>query len=117
MSMNTHLKSVKMTKKNSEPISLDTLTIRGNNVRYIILPESLPLDTFLVDDTPRYKKKKETICKKCIYEFKYIQLLSRKLEVEVEEEAVEEVQEYDKLIFFLILSNLLNLLNLSDLFV
>lgn len=61
MSMNTHLKAVKMTVKNREPMQLDSLSIRGNNIRYFILPESLPLDTLLVDDAPKAKaKKKET---------------------------------------------------------
>jgi small nuclear ribonucleoprotein D1 len=58
MSMNTHLKAVKLTVKNKEPISVDTITIRGNNIRYVILPDSLPLDTLLVDDTPKAKAKK-----------------------------------------------------------
>lgn len=58
MSMNTHLKAVKLTIKNKEPISVDTITIRGNNIRYIILPDSLPLDTLLIDDTPKAKAKK-----------------------------------------------------------
>ena len=58
MSMNTHLKAVKLTIKNKEPINVDTITIRGNNIRYIILPDSLPIDTLLVDDTPRAKAKK-----------------------------------------------------------
>lgn len=54
--MNTHLKSVKMTVRNREPQALDALSIRGNNVRYFILPDSLPLDTLLVDDGPKPKK-------------------------------------------------------------
>lgn len=58
MSMNTHLKAVKLTVKNKEPIQVDTITIRGNNIRYILLPDSLPLDTLLVDDTPKAKAKK-----------------------------------------------------------
>ncbi|CAG8473239.1 11443_t:CDS:2 [Rhizophagus irregularis] len=63
MSMNTHLKTVKMTVKNKDPVNLDSLSIRGNNVRYYILPDSLPLDTLLVDDTPKAKaKKKEGNC-------------------------------------------------------
>ncbi|KAF0469058.1 Sm-like ribonucleo protein [Gigaspora margarita] len=62
MSMNTHLKTVKMTVKNKDPVNLDSLSIRGNNIRYYILPESLQLDTLLVDDTPKAKaKKKETV--------------------------------------------------------
>lgn len=55
--MNTHLKAVKMTMKGREPVQLDALSIRGNNIRYFILPDSLPLDTLLVDDTPKSKAK------------------------------------------------------------
>jgi small nuclear ribonucleoprotein D1 len=54
--MNTHLKAVKMTVRNREPQQLDSLSIRGSNVRYIILPDSLPLDTLLIDDAPKPKK-------------------------------------------------------------
>jgi len=54
--MNTHLKSVKMTVKNREPVSLDSLSIRGNNIRYYLLPDSLPIDTLLVDEGPRVPK-------------------------------------------------------------
>ncbi|KAJ3092893.1 Small nuclear ribonucleoprotein Sm D1 [Quaeritorhiza haematococci] len=59
MMMNTHLKTVKMTVKNKEPVSLDSLSVRGNNIRYYILPDSLPLDTLLIDDTPKAKTKKK----------------------------------------------------------
>ncbi|KAI9137653.1 hypothetical protein BKA69DRAFT_1096722 [Paraphysoderma sedebokerense] len=59
MSMNTHLKTVKMTVKNKDPVNLDTLSIRGNNIRYFILPDSLPLDTLLIDDSPKSKGKKK----------------------------------------------------------
>ena len=41
--MNTHLKTVKMTTKGKNPVSLEHLTIRGNNIRSYLLPESLPL--------------------------------------------------------------------------
>jgi small nuclear ribonucleoprotein D1 len=51
--MNTHLKSVKMTLKNKDPVQLETLSIRGSNIRYFILPDSLPLDTLLIDDAPK----------------------------------------------------------------
>lgn len=56
--MNTHLKNVKMTVKNAEPITLETVSLRGNNIRYFLLPDSLPLETLLVDDTPKSKAKK-----------------------------------------------------------
>lgn len=56
--MNTHLKTVKMTVKGRDPLSLDTLSIRGNNIRYWILPDALPLDMLLVDDAPKPKGKR-----------------------------------------------------------
>ncbi|KAK2162238.1 hypothetical protein LSH36_101g02015 [Paralvinella palmiformis] len=59
VSMNTHLKSVKMTVKNKDPVQLESLSIRGNNIRYFILPDSLPLDNLLIDDTPRAKARKD----------------------------------------------------------
>ncbi|KAE9026761.1 hypothetical protein PF005_g2317 [Phytophthora fragariae] len=55
ISMNTHLKAVKMTVKGKNPVNLDSLSIRGNNIRYYILPDSLNLDTLLIDDIPREK--------------------------------------------------------------
>ena len=55
--MNTHLKNVKMTPKGKNPVSMDHLSVRGNNIRYYILPDSLNLDTLLVDDTPKIKAK------------------------------------------------------------
>ncbi|KAG1169798.1 hypothetical protein G6F35_017282 [Rhizopus arrhizus] len=48
-----------MTIKNRDPVSLDSLSIRGNNIRCVILPDSLPLDTLLIDDAPKSKKKKD----------------------------------------------------------
>jgi len=59
MQMNTHLKTVKMTTRNRDPTSLDSLSIRGNNIRYFVLPDALPLDTLLVDDAPKPKSKKK----------------------------------------------------------
>lgn len=51
--MNTYLRNVKVTVKGKNPIHHDFLSIRGNNIRYYILPDSLNLDALLVDDTPK----------------------------------------------------------------
>ena len=58
VSMNTHLKSVKLTVKGREAVSLDHLTIRGNNIRYFLLPETLPLETLLINEVNVNKVKK-----------------------------------------------------------
>ena len=55
--MNTALRAVKMTIRNRDPISLDTINVRGSTIRYFILPDSLPLDTLLIDDAPKPKNK------------------------------------------------------------
>lgn len=55
--MNTALRTVKMTVKGQDPISLDSMNIRGSTIRYFILPDSLPLDTLLIDDAPKPKNK------------------------------------------------------------
>ena len=57
--MNTYLKTVKMTVRGRDPLSLDTLSIRGNHIRYWILPDALPLDMLLVDDAPKPKGKRK----------------------------------------------------------
>lgn len=60
--MNTALRNAKMTPKGGSQISLDQVNIRGSEIRYYILPDSLPLDTLLIDDAPKPKNKarKET---------------------------------------------------------
>ncbi|KAI9760793.1 MAG: S-adenosylmethionine-dependent methyltransferase [Chaenotheca gracillima] len=55
--MNTALRTVKMTQRGRDPISLDTINIRGSTIRYFILPDSLPLDNLLIDDAPKPKNK------------------------------------------------------------
>ena len=57
--MNTHLKTVKMTVRGRPALTLDTLSIRGNNIRYWILPDALPLDMLLVDNAPKPKGKRK----------------------------------------------------------
>ena len=61
VSMNTHLKTVKMTVKGYDPVNLDHLTIRGNNIRYFFLPDEIAIDQFLVDDSTKLKQKYNTI--------------------------------------------------------
>ena len=72
VAMNTHLKNVKVTAftqhvvehnlvsqvkpKNREAVSLESLSVRGNNIRYYILPDIVPLETLLLDDTPKSKR-------------------------------------------------------------
>ncbi|VFQ86197.1 unnamed protein product [Cuscuta campestris] len=60
VSMNTHLKTVKLTPKGKNPVTMDHLSLRGNNIRYYILPDSINLETLLVEETPRVKPKKAT---------------------------------------------------------
>lgn len=72
VAMNTHLKAVKMTIKNRDPVMLETLSIRGNNIRYYILPDSLPLETLLIDDTPKAKAKKKEAQRGKLNFFKYV---------------------------------------------
>ncbi|RMY92191.1 hypothetical protein D0861_02662 [Hortaea werneckii] len=55
--MNTNLRTAKMTPKGGSQISLDQISIRGSEIRYYILPDSLPLDTLLIDDTPKPRNK------------------------------------------------------------
>ena len=40
MAMNTHLKAVKMIIKNRDPVNLETISIRGNNIRSLCCPSS-----------------------------------------------------------------------------
>ncbi|KAF1843958.1 Sm-like ribonucleoprotein [Cucurbitaria berberidis CBS 394.84] len=60
--MNVALRAVKYTPKSRDIVALDSMTVRGSTIRYIILPDSLPLDTLLIDDAPKPKNKarKET---------------------------------------------------------
>ena len=37
VAMNTHLKTVKMTIKNRDPVQLESLAIRGNNIRFVLI--------------------------------------------------------------------------------
>ena len=55
--MNVALRAVKYTPKSRDTVALYTMTVRGSTIRYIILPDSLPLDTLLIDDAPKPKNK------------------------------------------------------------
>ena len=54
ISMNTYMRNVKATIKGKNPVHQDFLSIRGNNIRHYILPDSLNLDALLVDDPPKH---------------------------------------------------------------
>ena len=56
MSMNVHLKAVKLMVKGQASKNLDHITIRGSNLRYFLLPEAINLDTLLVDEAPKQKR-------------------------------------------------------------
>lgn len=56
VSMNIHLKSVRLSSpksKSTPTVMLDNLTIRGSNVRMVILSEHLQLENYLIDDAPK----------------------------------------------------------------
>ena len=55
VAMNTYMKNVKCTVKNKNTVKYDSLSIRGNTIRDYILPDSLNLDTLLIDDGPKPK--------------------------------------------------------------
>jgi len=61
MSMNTHLKAVKMTLRGKNPVSLEHMSVRGSNIRYVILPESINLDNLLQDTTVHPKPKRRVV--------------------------------------------------------
>ena len=49
-SMNAHMKNVKVGGKGKVAVPMDQLTIRGNTIRYVILPDQLPLDPLLAEE-------------------------------------------------------------------
>merc|ERR1712216_647645 len=55
--MNIHMKNVKFISREREEKMLETMAIRGSNIRYIILPEQLALDNLLVDDKTQQKSR------------------------------------------------------------
>ncbi|KAL3270505.1 hypothetical protein HHI36_021045 [Cryptolaemus montrouzieri] len=90
VAMNTHLKAVKVTIKNGKPVNMDTLTVRGNNIRYYCLPDSLPLETLLIDDTPKPKPKRKKQLEGLLEEEVVVEDVEAP-EVEEEEEGVDNL--------------------------
>jgi small nuclear ribonucleoprotein D1 len=59
VAMNTHLKRVTLMPRGKNPIKVDNMSVRGSNIRCYILPDSLNLDTLLVDiDQPKQRAKR-----------------------------------------------------------
>ncbi|GMM28358.1 mRNA splicing protein [Martiniozyma asiatica (nom. inval.)] len=56
--MNILLKNVKLIQNDQEPQHLEHITIRGNQVRLVVLPDELNLDSILSD--PIFKSKKSS---------------------------------------------------------
>ncbi len=55
--MNTHLSTVKVVTKGKKPLTMEQLSVRGANIRYIVLPTELNYDRFLANcDTAAVKK-------------------------------------------------------------
>ena len=56
MQMNVHLKRVEIRLKGATATtSAEALTIRGSNIRYVILPETINLDILLIDDSHKIR--------------------------------------------------------------
>lgn len=64
--MNTHIRLARVTLKDRPPVNLENFSIRGSQVRHIVLPEYLPIDILLEDEGPKrvVVKKRETPKKK-----------------------------------------------------
>eukprot|EP00927_Polykrikos_kofoidii_P021053 TRINITY_DN20072_c0_g1_i1.p2 TRINITY_DN20072_c0_g1~~TRINITY_DN20072_c0_g1_i1.p2 ORF type:complete len:114 (+),score=14.02 TRINITY_DN20072_c0_g1_i1:138-479(+) len=51
-SLNSHMKQVKVTVRNKNPVNMLYLSIRGTNIRQIILPDQADLNYLLIDTVP-----------------------------------------------------------------
>ena len=60
VAMNTHLRAVKLSMKGMKTKTLDNMSVRGNTIRFFILPDSLNLDQLLIDDAPKNQPPKNT---------------------------------------------------------
>ena len=54
--MNMHLKLVRVVIKGRSAEKRENFSIRGNNIRYVVLPDTLPIDTLLVDDGKKQQR-------------------------------------------------------------
>ena len=54
--MNTHLKKVKYTPRGKETESMESMSVRGNTIRYFVLPDSINLDTLLQEEPEKEKR-------------------------------------------------------------
>src|SRR5205085_1479315 len=54
-SKKSHLASETSTTTGHSPL-LETMSIRGSNIRMIVLPEHLQLENYLIDDVPKANK-------------------------------------------------------------
>lgn len=52
--MNTHLRLVTIKRNDDDKAeNVENMTIRGSEIRYVILPDTINLGTLLVDDRPQ----------------------------------------------------------------
>jgi small nuclear ribonucleoprotein D1 len=59
VAMNTHLKRVTLMPKGRNPMKIENMSVRGSTIRCYVLPDSLNLDTLLVDiDNPKQRAKR-----------------------------------------------------------
>jgi small nuclear ribonucleoprotein D1 len=59
VAMNTHMKRVTLMPRGKNPVKVENMSVRGSNIRCYILPDSLNLDTLLVDiDQPKQRAKR-----------------------------------------------------------
>merc|ERR1711904_412370 len=60
LAMNTHVKALKLISKTADILKADQMTIRGSHIRYVIIPDSINVDTLLVAlDVVKNQPKKE----------------------------------------------------------
>merc|ERR1712224_347193 len=61
LAMNTHLKALKLLYKNTDVVKADLMTIRGSHIRYVIIPDSVNVESLLAAlDTIKDRPKKES---------------------------------------------------------